>query len=612
MAGLFEGWGGDSVNPAAEIARGIARGMQESNAKELLAELNTRETFAKRLEEIEKDREYAGVIVDEKTRKTAQDLARDYAMQLRWLKPTDKRPKDFLPDKALQKMGLTGIEATPAWFRVTMRKKARDGPDEPAQPAEPPDPSAELSAPPSIGAMDASAPPIMPAGGMEPGTPMLPPMPGGEQIGPNQITAAPAVPGAPAALPPPPSIGAEYESARRSPQDLAREDAELSRIKNSVSLEPDAQGMVDSRALPALGRQQTAAIQLRKLGLQADGVTPVPPEQMTPAEQQKIAHLRAQDELLDAQQAFVQAKTAYEQQRDDFTRRTLDIAESTLQVKQQNANTAASRVQMEGALYGDLLNSGGAQPFIGGLDMDMNDPVDAWSELVHTQQAKLSDVPQGKFGSLKNAVVLNMVRKGLVIAPPALQKELTAFSGAKAAIETIYEAVDKYSQASGSEAIWKGLQISGVVAANSRIVGKAMGELRITDQDKGDFERLLSPGKILTLTNPERAKEWVLSVKTILDRVERENLQGFYQRVYARKDQTLDTLRPGDTKNVIGVSDGSGTFTPNPAYQPPAPPRPAASATIPPIEQRVAGVTRAMIGGVERIWNGTGWAKVKK
>lgn len=598
MAGTFEGMGSDLTNPGAEIAKGIARGWQDRNAKELLGELNTRETLAKRLEEIEKDRSYDP---------QAQEQARNYAIQLRMLKLTDKRPKEFLEDKALTKMGLSGIEATPAWFRVTMRKKARDGPQEPAQPAEPQqpaDPSAQLQPPPNFDelmtAEGAGAGVGVSAGTGAPSN-GLPPMPGGEHLGPNQITAAPAIA-------PPPSIG-DFESARRSPQDLATEDAELSRIRNSVSLEPNASGMVDSRALPALGRQQTAAIQLRKLGLQPDGVTPVPPEQMTPAEQQKIAHLRAQDELLDAQEAFARARAAYEQQHDEFTERSLRIAEGALQVKQQNAQTAASRVAMEGAMYGSMLGSGGtgrAQGFLGGADMGINDPIDSFVEQVLTNQLEFTAIP----AKLKPLVSLKIAQTGGVIVPEKLQGKLMQFTEAKEAVDTVQQAIQSYTSAEGTEAMWAAYNLNSKIDGLTRIVGRALGEKGVfTDADKADFRKLMSPGLLFTLSSPERASKWIEQVNGILNRVEQQQLQGFYQRVYARRDRTLDTLRPGDQKNVMGEFDGSGGFKPNPAYQAPAPVAPNASNTSntapPPIEQRVEGVTRAVIGGVPRIWKRT-------
>ena len=573
MAGMFESFGSSAANPAAEIGRGIARGMQEKNARELLTELHARETLAKRFEDIEADNSYE---------QQAREQARNYAVQLRMLPPTDKRPKDFLPDKAFEKqLGVSGIEASPAWVRVTLRKQMKDGPKEPAEPAAPSDPGDPSAGggggQQQAGAPQLGAPPnfdeLYAAGGAQSAgsTPQLPPMPGGEQIGPNQIVAAPA---AGTQLTPPP-MPDEYVSTRMSEEDRARKDAELARIKGAVSMEPDAQGNYDARALPAIGKQQTAAIALRKLGLQPDGVTPVPLEQMTPAEQGKIAHLRAQDELLDAQEALSKARITYESNRTELAKQALDIAAGNLQVKQQNANTAQSRVAMEGALYGSMLGgAGGAQGLLGGVDMGVSDPVESFTEQVLTNQLEFSAIP----AKLKPLVSLKIAQRGGVIVPEKLQGKLMQFTEAKEAVDTVQHAIADYQKAEGTEAVWALYNLNSKIDGLTRIVGRALGEKGVfTDADKADFKKLMSPGVMLTLANPDRASKWVGEVNGILGRVENQQLQGFYQRVYAKKDQSLDTLRPGDQKNVVAVLDGEPTTAPEPIAQQPT----ASKQTIP-------------------------------
>ena len=263
-----------------------------------------------------------------------------------------------------------------------------------------------------------------------------------------------------------------------------------------------------------------------------------------------MGYRQSQMELADARIELSQAQAA-------GIPAQIQIALGRLQVAQRNADTAERRAAIDSALYGSMLGGMNGPPgLLGSPDMGINDPIEAMTEQVLTNQIPYTSIPS----KLRPLVSLKIAERGGVVMPQKTQDAMLEFAGARAAIDTIYDSLESYVVADGVvNKAWAAHQLRGRVEANSRIVGKALGELRITDQDKADFVRLLSPGIVLSLTDPQRAQDWVRSVELILDRVEKNNLQSAYQRVYARKDGTLDTFKPGSKKNVVGEIGGSTT-----------------------------------------------------
>jgi hypothetical protein len=568
--GLFSSGGGNG-QAAASLARGLFGGMAEQRKTAREQEEKRRAALIKQFDDIYDNK--AGDW-DEETRFKAIQ----YANQLRQVLYEPKAPKEFVPDKEGR---------VPALVDVTYRKMLKNGPGTPAEPPVPADPDAAAGgAMPNFDQMvTASGAPSVPSA----------PQPGGQHVGPNQITPGPAIP----EMPPQPAMLSLEEKAQR-----ARTDSDI-----RTSIDPE---LAETLGLPAdiPMNAQTASLlkgsadrktKLLLKGLDENG-EPLPPEKLPPEIAMKASHLRAQEELWEAQMEYNNARDEWQRQ----------AAFGRLQVAQQNANTAASRAALDASLYGGMLGggqTGGAQGLFG-QPGNTTDPVESFAEQVLSNQLEITAVPS----KLRPLVSMHIANSGGIIIPKPLQTKLMQFTEAREAVDTIYDSIEAYQQARGVNKVWAAHKTSSTVSALTRLVGRSLGEKGVfTDADKADFTRLLSPGTVLTLTSPDRAQAWVKQVEALMNRVESEQLQGFYQRVYAKRDGTLSTIQPGSRKNVVAELGGDDA-------PPPPPPAPAplvsagASGTsdaIPPLEKRVAGVTKATINGVLRVWDGSAWVKVK-
>jgi hypothetical protein len=587
----------DNTAAVGAIAKAFFDEMSNKRQQGFQRELDRRNKLADEFEALSKDQS-----LDPADRQQALQHYR----ALRLLMPDQKTPKEYTPDEKLKKA--TGDPmGIPAMVPLLYKKVLKEGPKQPSQPPAPAAPTAPAApaAPgqPKIGA------------GLSAGMDFsLPPIPGGEIKGPNAISPAPAVPSpglAIAAMPEPPAQSAsappgsmantappvdqnlmlgdpteQWVSKLRTPEQIAEEMARIKGLENQVTL-PDGT-KIDARASSIVRGQQTAAVQMRRLGLKEDG-TPIPETELTPLERVKIGHIRAQEELWDAQIELANARAA-------GIPAQIEIALGRLRVAQQNANTAASRAQTDGALLGMMLG-GGAQGLLGQVDMGVNNPIDSFAEQVLTNQISFESIPS----KYRPVVSLKIAQRGGVVIPPKLQDKLMHFTEAREAVNTIYDAVESYQDARGVEKAWAGYKLNSTIDALTRTVGRALGEKGVfTDQDKVDFRKLLSPGIVVSLTDPARAAKWVKDVEGLMNRVEQKQLGGAYQRVYSRKSGELDTFKPGDTKNVI--AEVGGEKKPQNAIAP----MPEA-APMPPVEQRVAGKTTATINGRLMVWTGKGW-----
>jgi hypothetical protein len=307
----------EGPNPIAGIIGGLARGIQEKQTKAYLSELEEREKLAKQFDAIYND--------TQKWDAQSRSQAMQYANQLRMLPPDKKRPKEFLPDKEGK---------VPALINVTYRQAMQNGPAAPAQPA-PPQKPANLEPPPPVN-FDS----MFSAQGAQP----TPPQPGGEQLGPNAISPAPAVggmpamppapnqfvpPAAPAASgmgagvpPPPPPPQPEMQSAMMTPEDMARQEARVAEIKNQV--------MIDGQPkdVRTLNYEKAAADRAQRFflkGFDAEG-NPLPFDKLSPADQARINLTKAQDELADANAELARAKARAVPQEIALAERRIEVA----------------------------------------------------------------------------------------------------------------------------------------------------------------------------------------------------------------------------------------------------------------------------------------------
>lgn len=606
MSGSDLSFGGfDTKAAAAQIGKSFLEELQHGREQKLLKQVDDIKKMAEEFEKLAED-----PVLDDQDRVYAANHARSLRL-LQFGKPL---PKEYQPDPKAKDPEGKPIRLPSAMLPLLYKKALKQGPGTPAQPAsigQPPAPSAPgASALPPMPQLDAGGPPkpglTM---GAEPTPPELgaPPQPGGDHFAANAISPAPAIkgmppapgapavaaaPGAPGMLPQPPAPAFDeftWQPKFRSAEEIAAESAKLKGIENTITLNGQ---QVDARALPAMGRQQTASIQMRKIGLNPDG-SAIPLEQLTPKERAELTYRQSQMELADARIELAEAQAA-------GIPANIQIALGRLAIAQQNANTASQRAAIDSAIYGSMLGgmNGGPPGLLGSPDMGISDPLEAMTEQVLTNQIEMTAIPS----KLRPLVSLKIAQRGGVIVPEKLQSKLMHFTEAREAVDTIYDSLERYIKSEGTDALWSGYQYKSKVDALTRIIGRSLGEKGVfTDADKADFTKLLSPGVILSLTNPQRAQSWVKEVEGIMNRVEADQLQGFYQRVYAKKDGTLSTLAPGSQKNVVAELGGDTK------------PKPAAStaAPLPPISERVANKTRARINGQDMIWTGKGWKPVK-
>ena len=232
-------------NPMAGILQGFAQSMQRSQQADLDERLKYRETILGQLDEI----------INNPGKWGPQSVEDAYQTKLRLMTtPPDKKwPTEWERGKnGEMPIGMEAIVRS--GLSKELMKKGPKPPSEPPAPREPQDPGFE-----SIGAVPPSGPPPVPqqpqmgAGGfadfmMQPpeappgmlaGNAGMPPIEGGAQLGPNQVSAAPAIPGQPMAeaapVSAPPEVPWEVpQRGRLSASDAARYQAQLKSIETAI------------------------------------------------------------------------------------------------------------------------------------------------------------------------------------------------------------------------------------------------------------------------------------------------------------------------------------------------------------------------------------------
>lgn len=586
---------GQHASAAAEIARSFFGAINDKKAASIDKETKRRERLVKQFDDIYDD--------PQNWNDDARQMAFAHANKLRQVLYEPKIPKEYEID---QKTG-----SVPAYQPFLHATTLKHGPKTPAKPGSP---SAAPAQPQQPGAMpdlsalfgaaaagagggggefgaapvSAGAPNAAPATGSNAAT-ATPGMPGGDHFGGNQISPAPAIP----EMPEP-----NLEPRMLSALDRAQQQRDVTDVQTAIDPEvAKALGLPEGANL----NPQTASlfrgaadrkIKLALKGLDENGDL-LPVDKLPPEIAIKVRGESAVQELMSAKVELIKAQaTGLPQQ--------IAIAQRKVAIAEQNANTYAQKAATEASLYGGL-GAGGGSNFMGalGTGAETNDPIDAMTEQLLTNQLSYKEIPS----KLRPLVSLRVAQKNGIIIPPQLQEKLNQFSEARGVTSTVYDGLEDYVTAKGAAKVEAGYRLVNEVEGLTRIVGRAMGERGVfTDADKKDFTRIMSPGKILTLTTPELAQRWVRNVEEIFNRVENNRLQGFYRRAFQTRGGDIKTNLPGD-RNIVHETSALPPM-PEPVASTGAP----SANGLPPVEKRIAGKTRAVINGKDRVWNGTGWA----
>lgn len=400
------GGGGDEVGG---VLSALWREAADRNKERTLRELDNVRQLSQSFEDFATDPRYSN-------QPDLQREAHQHAVAVQALYGEKKKlPKEYQYDEKAGGVDHLGrpMGGVPAFIGLTQRalqrQMAKTGeppkPSEPAKPSPPPPPNFD-SAFMDQGAMNAMQPPPPPAG-TPPAAPMAStPQSGGQKLGPNAITTAPAIPGPPLAPPPAPagpmSAGPNTQFAPNAPlptappPNVADQPAlaptgqpgdaamqqfqqinpmtppEMNAFNNSVpaasmpeiaarlGINPNIPGaMIDLRQLAKGGASlinsgANREVKLLALGMDSDG-NPLPDDQLPPA----VLYKKHQMALADAQVELAQARAAGIPEQ-------IKLAQGRLDVARQNAQTSARRV----GLLENIAGSGGAAAGLAGADRE--------------------------------------------------------------------------------------------------------------------------------------------------------------------------------------------------------------------------------------------------
>jgi hypothetical protein len=558
-------------NPIGSLVQGLSQGIQEKQKNAYLKELEEREKLAKRFDEIYSDAKNWDT--------ESRSKAFNYANQLRMLPPDKRRPKEFLPDKEGRIQALVD---------VTYRKAMKDGLEAPKEPPQPADPSKGLSGPPDPMAMIAGAaggaggaggagvsapptaaglsmPPLQMGGEMDVASGGVPPTPGGEQVGPNAVRPAPAVPAAPAAgmaPPPDPAMAADpmadMVSAMRTPQQIAQEEADMLRIKNEINV--PGHGAVDSRGLSLIKADQDTETRLLLKGYDRNG-NPIPLEKLPPEMRANIELTKSKEELVEAQAALALAKAK--------------AVPAEIAIAQRRVEVAADRATVaSGGTYSYTVLKDPTGQITGVWARNSKNPEDqqVFGAPDGALGARTTEVSRPEREMYAMQVMSIKDIDDMTASIPRVQKYVGAFAGRT--VEQVMKIQDLDPE------IHKFFILAKTLTAD-RI--KQISGAAVSEQEAQRLGAILPDPK----QTPSRIMAELQVLKSHLD-------------AYAR----ANAMDPRNTAKPAGRQPaGKG----NTNASVPPPPNP----DLPPPEKRVAGQTTAVIGGVKRVWTGSGWAIAK-
>lgn len=357
----------NSGDPIGGVLGALWREGANRNKQQTAKELDYMTQLSQKFEDFANDPRYADQPeLQREAMQHAVAIHAEYNAKKKLSKPYQFDPKAGGVDHLGRPLG-----GVPAYIGLTQRAQQRQAaktgeppkPSEPAMPTPPPAPNFDAAFM-EQGARNASAPPPPPAGMPAAGPMASAPVNGGQQIGPNAIRPAPAVPGPPVA--PAPVAAPSAPSAPDVEQIYPMTPPEMNAFNNSVpaasmpevakqlGIDPTIPGaMIDLRSLAKgsslINSSKNREVKLLGLGMDADG-NPLPDDQLPPA----VLYKKHQMALADAQVELAQARAKGIPEQIKLAQQRVDIA-------RQNAQTSARRV---GLLEG-IAGSGGAAALAG-------------------------------------------------------------------------------------------------------------------------------------------------------------------------------------------------------------------------------------------------------
>jgi len=172
--------------------------------------------------------------------------------------------------------------------------------------------------------------------------------------------------------------------------------------------------------------------------------------------------------------------------------------------------------------------------------------VQEYADRLNSGQIKFSEVPRQARGEVLKAMGLS----GKGILTQDMQGKLEQFTEANQAVQQIKQGIEDFTNAPmGTQKLSKGLQLRANISALTRLVGRSLGEKGVfTDQDKADFEKLLSPGMVATMLDPQMARDRIGQVEALMQKVKQARLEQFAER---SGGQTLPGMpKVGETMQV--------------------------------------------------------------
>lgn len=237
------------------------------------------------------------------------------------------------------------------------------------------------------------------------------------------------------------------------------------------------------------------------------------------------------------------------------------------------------------------INASGRNPQVSADD----DGLESWAKKLNTGQVSISNVPPGKNGTYRNAVVQHLESTGRGIMTPKIKDRIDQFVNAKASLDKIEDTFERIQNAeSASERLGATLQLNAEVTGLSRGVGRSLGEKGVfTDQDKLDMAKIIQPGGggimtgILAHTAPEMGRDRIRQLRAFMDKVREREFKGF-------EELTGGEVLARDRTEAAGKQDGAGAKGRKDSAGPVGP---------------AIGTRKKFPNGRTGVWDGRGWVQ---
>ena len=163
-----------------------------------------------------------------------------------------------------------------------------------------------------------------------------------------------------------------------------------------------------------------------------------------------------------------------------------------------------------------------------------NGALDAAVDAISRGAADLNAYPQKRTRPTDPPSKDEIIRRAQERGVPLLGKEGRTmqqdFIAAEESMNTFENALNDFNNASWFSPMQKAL--AGVVMKNeanalSRLIGRALGEQRFTDEDKRDFVNVLGPSLILNTVDPAIAKRQIADIRSTMAKIKERKLATF-------------------------------------------------------------------------------------